>query len=498
LIHVPINIPAYAVSTDTVADMNRELIAHGYSNIISGLFGGLQNYFAYTQSVLYYRSGGEGKLSGLAVAACTVSLYVFGPFIASYIPRCMAGTLLLHVGIDNSIGKFDYVEYAGIWLIVVVMSVLGMEAAMIAGGIAAVSTHAVQSIHYVNPIRGVMTASTLRSSQWNRTNEQRAILDDDAIGRGRILVIQMHGHLFFGNMAQFTENISHLLSDLTKDGKTPWIVILDFSLVLGIDSSAAQSMTKLTGNLRKSFGVDLCIFVSGSDSGFPCEFDLSSELTSYRRIEDLPDESTSLLQQINGTVVNDTKFCGSHVEKSLDLALAFAEDALLHRNGVPVGRIAPVDSQASDHVLALLQLANLCPNDTTSSALELLFSYFLRETYVCSDILWKQGSASDCVKLLVRGRLIALIENEAGTNEIVHSGNTVGELGLLQGLSRMSTLRCHSDEAVMYSLSRDSFEVLCRLSPESARLLDLICIRYLSARVQHVSNRVFETRCLPI
>jgi len=40
LIHVPINIPAFAVSTDVDVDMNVELMAHGYSNGIVGLLGG--------------------------------------------------------------------------------------------------------------------------------------------------------------------------------------------------------------------------------------------------------------------------------------------------------------------------------------------------------------------------------------------------------------------------------------------------------------------------
>jgi SulP family sulfate permease len=53
LIHVPINIPAFALSTNTEAEMNTELVAHGYSNMIAGCLGGLQNYMAYTQSVLY-------------------------------------------------------------------------------------------------------------------------------------------------------------------------------------------------------------------------------------------------------------------------------------------------------------------------------------------------------------------------------------------------------------------------------------------------------------
>ena len=511
LIHVPINIPAYAVSTDAVADMNKELIAHGYSNVISGLCGGLQNYFAYTQSVLYHRSGGHGTWSGLVVAACTAGLFVFGPQMTSYIPRCMAGTLLLHVGIDlflegvyDSIGKFDYVEYAGIWLITIVMTTLGMEAAMIAGGVAAVSTHAVQSVHYVNPIRGSMTASTLRSSRWNRTNQELKILDDESVGRNRILVIQVQSHLFFGNMAQFMETINQLFLEKASAGYVPWIVLLDFSLVLGIDSSAAQAMTKLSDNLRISFGADLCIFVTGSDAGFPCEFNLSKELLSRNNSnvapDVAPDESTVLLLHQHESVDKSITFRGNHIEQSLDLALAFAEDCLLYRQGICLSksRERPMHIPSSERELALAQIANISPAGIDFTTIELLFSNFQRETYEYDDLIWNQGSQSDCVKLLIEGQLIARLENEAGTTEIVHAGNMVGELGLLQGLPRMSSLKCYSDKAVLYSLSGTAFELLCQRSPEAARLLDLICIRYLSNRVQHVSNRIFETRCLPI
>ena len=40
LIHVPINIPAFSISSGVDADMNLELKAHGYSNFLAGLFGG--------------------------------------------------------------------------------------------------------------------------------------------------------------------------------------------------------------------------------------------------------------------------------------------------------------------------------------------------------------------------------------------------------------------------------------------------------------------------
>ena len=61
---------------------------------------GLQNYLCYANSVLYAQTKGKGKASGLAIAFLTTIVFFVGPVIATFIPRCMAGTLLLHVGID--------------------------------------------------------------------------------------------------------------------------------------------------------------------------------------------------------------------------------------------------------------------------------------------------------------------------------------------------------------------------------------------------------------
>ncbi|KAJ2357519.1 hypothetical protein H4S02_012529, partial [Coemansia sp. RSA 2611] len=45
ILHVPINVPALAVSTNAdKVDTNRELVAHGISNILSGCLGSIQNY----------------------------------------------------------------------------------------------------------------------------------------------------------------------------------------------------------------------------------------------------------------------------------------------------------------------------------------------------------------------------------------------------------------------------------------------------------------------
>lgn len=121
LIHVPLNIPAFSVSADVDADMDLELRSHGYANVLSGVFGGLQTIMTYSFSVLYMKTGGKGKLSSLGVVGMCILMFVFGPAGAAYCPRCMAGTVLLHIGLDlflegvyDSYGNFDYLEYSGV------------------------------------------------------------------------------------------------------------------------------------------------------------------------------------------------------------------------------------------------------------------------------------------------------------------------------------------------------------------------------------------------
>mmetsp|Transcript_9252 Transcript_9252/g.13528 ORF Transcript_9252/g.13528 Transcript_9252/m.13528 type:complete len:86 (-) Transcript_9252:1979-2236(-) len=78
------------------------------------------------------------------------------------------------------------------------MTLLGMEAALIAGAISALSVYAFQSITYLNPIRGSMSADTLRSSAWNRSAAAKDILNNRDTGRKRILMIQLQGHVSLG------------------------------------------------------------------------------------------------------------------------------------------------------------------------------------------------------------------------------------------------------------------------------------------------------------
>lgn len=121
VVNVPINIPAFANTCKVDVDMNNELIVHGYSNILNGLLGGIQNVMTYSVSVLFYKSGGRSRAAQWALILGMVIFFVVGVSIIPYIPRCMAGTLLLHIGVDlfiegvcDSFEEYDKIEYGGV------------------------------------------------------------------------------------------------------------------------------------------------------------------------------------------------------------------------------------------------------------------------------------------------------------------------------------------------------------------------------------------------
>ena len=101
VLHVPINVPALGVNVgEDNLNLDRELIAHGVSNVASGLVGSIQNYLVYSNSVLFIRSGGNSRLAGILLAAFTVGVLMIGPVIIGFIPVAMVGVLIFVLGFE--------------------------------------------------------------------------------------------------------------------------------------------------------------------------------------------------------------------------------------------------------------------------------------------------------------------------------------------------------------------------------------------------------------
>lgn len=100
ILHPPLNVPALSVSLDEDCDTNHELLAHGYSNLLSGLVLSVPNYLVYVNTLLFYRVGGGTRVAGGWLAVMTAVLLAVGTEPIGFIPVCVVGALIFVLGID--------------------------------------------------------------------------------------------------------------------------------------------------------------------------------------------------------------------------------------------------------------------------------------------------------------------------------------------------------------------------------------------------------------
>src|SRR5205823_4349990 len=78
------------------------------------------------------------------------------------------------------------------------------------------------------------------------------------------------------------------------------------------------------------------------------------------------------------------------------------------------------------------------------------------------EVVCKEGDASDSLFVLVSGRAVAVHVESSGSVRVVShidQGETIGEMGLITGEPRSSTVVCWRDSELL-RLDRDSFEKL--------------------------------------
>lgn len=261
-----------------------------------------------------------------------------------------------------------------------------------------------------------------------------------------------------------TDSIKQILNEMKGNNEEPLIVILDFTLVVAMDSSAAHAVAKLKSILHRLFKVEVTIFVSGGHRhGFPCEYPLTetlatedeSQTVDFNKIEigsDSPAQASrgSICVSRGSKSMKATQLLRempkNRVCASLDEALQFAEDILIARENpllMQVSKFLIEDeqkeltseeevNQAAKYLEKLALTSSVHELEATRAASAILTKCY-REEFQKDDIIWLQGAESDSMKLLLSGKLVASLEG-SHIVELVRAGSMVGELGLVQGM----------------------------------------------------------------
>lgn len=268
ILHVPINVPALATSIgEDNLDIDRELLAHGISNALSGLFGSIQNYLVYANSIMFIRSGADSRLSGVMLAAATFGAMVAGPEIIGFIPVMVVGAMIFLLGIELIIeslvetwGRVSRFEYLTIIAIVVTMGTIDFVAGIVVGILLACMSMVIQASQR-SAIKGAFTGVVARSTVRRNPVQQRFLTE---VG-DQIFVLKLGGNIFFGTIVRIEQAVRSLLDDDYFDLKPIRYLVLDMSTVSAIDFSAAEAFMRMKRMLDTK-AVFMLIAGAGEDS----------------------------------------------------------------------------------------------------------------------------------------------------------------------------------------------------------------------------------------
>lgn len=253
ILHVPINVPALAISLQMDKyDVDKELIAHGYSNFVSGALGSIQNYLVYTNSVLFIRAGADSPLAGYMLAILTFAIMLIGPVIVSFIPIFIVGSLIFLLGYEllveallDTWGRVTNFEYITIVIIVLTMGIYDFVLGIIVGILIACFSFLVDSTK-LQTINGEFDGKVAKSTV-NRDYIQSNFLN--GIGE-QIHILKLQNILFFGTIISIEEKIDKLLEISDSKSSTKRRIkylILDFKNINAdnIDYSAAEGFNRI-------------------------------------------------------------------------------------------------------------------------------------------------------------------------------------------------------------------------------------------------------------
>lgn len=507
-------IPATATlqNSDQETDFNREFLSHGWSNIISAISvpGGLAVAVCYTTSSVFKNTGGKGKLARLFLGLLLFLCMIYGPVFVNLIPRCMASLLILDLGIHlcheaivEPWFKLDSFEYTSVWVIMVVVNVASLTDGLIAGLFAALFTFMLQSLTVKNPIRLACDASLVPSSKW-RTATQRKVLDGP-LGRKQIAIFQLQGSLFFGNLSELSDKIFNFLLEKQKKGGCS-IVILDFSLVIGVDNTAAKFIEEMNERIEKKFDVKKTIMISGHLDTKNRRQNVAQHHRSLvisqippseafnNRKENLVDSRRHTSFVMRGPfdpLMEEADINGTFYNTLGDALMKCEDEIIAHVNPSSKINVPNVDLKATLGEIDTL-VTYLCEKlDSTKNQYEVqtLLKHCTREVHLAGTVLWRLGDKPKNLKILIRGSVEALIlKTDAQLkSKIIERGEIIGLRSMILNQTHQATITC-VDTCITYSLDRMVYENLLDEHPQATRLLDVYLSKSLQCHLQYVSG----------
>ncbi|HEX5839036.1 MAG TPA: SulP family inorganic anion transporter, partial [Anaerolineales bacterium] len=245
IISLLLNASALEVTVKQDIDLNRELQAAGWANLVGGLGGSSVGYQALGMSALAHRLGAKSRLVNIISASiCGLALF-FGASVISYFPKPVLGGMIFFLGLSflvewliDSYKALPLLDYLLVWAILGIIATVGFLEGVAAGVFIAAILFVI-SYSRINAIKNMLNGSIYHSNV-DRPKAHRDLLHE----RGsEIFILRLQGYLFFGTIQSILEKIRHRIQD--KNQAPLRYLVLDFHRVTRVDSSAVFGITRL-------------------------------------------------------------------------------------------------------------------------------------------------------------------------------------------------------------------------------------------------------------
>jgi len=212
--------------TETRGRGNKEAMAQGFANVLSGLFSGMGGCAMIGQSLINISNGARARLSGVVASLMFLFFIMFGSSLIESVPMAALTGLMIMVALGTfewaSIRTFKRMPKSD----VIVMVLVTLVTAVLHNLALAV-------------LIGVIISALIFA--WDNAKRIRArkSIDDNGVKH-----YEIYGPLFFGSVTAFHEKF-----DIQNDPKE---IIIDFFESRIVDMSAIEAVNKITERYKKA------------------------------------------------------------------------------------------------------------------------------------------------------------------------------------------------------------------------------------------------------
>jgi len=443
-----LDVSSLEVARQKTADLDQEFRSNGLANLLASVLGGFGGSLSMNACVLLDESGATTRWAGAIVGLVSAFILFSGVDVGSIVPKAILGGMLAYLGaviifeLWEAPAQSSWMEWALTGVMTLVIINFGYFMGVVVGVIGACLMFAV-SYSRIGVIRRHLTRQEF-SSNVERSPEQSRLLREEG---KRVHVFWLSGFIFFGSSNGLFERIKRAIE--VQREKPVAYVVLDFSAVPGLDTSAVLSLVKLR-NYCEEHGVTLGF--SGLSEVMRVSFERAGFFGSTRP------------HQVFG---------------SRNEAVEWCEDMLLMHHEVGTASTHSFESWLQSEFGGKLDFARIA-------------SYMQCQELTNGEFLFHQGEPSDSIVLQASGCVAITIVDEHGRPIRLRRmlGHTVvGEMGFFRRVPRAASVIAEGP-TVIYRLTREAFDKMQAEDPTAAAALHKLIIRLLSDRLEFANREI--------